>query len=230
MVGGEDDERLFKEPVFFQQFEQASDALIHPGHGLVVLSEFFAGLEGVRQKGWDDDVCRVVENLVYTGVRAALGQIAKEVGGEGIPGGVVAGAASMRIMSREIQKEGTVVVSSEELGAGLGHGDIVAAGKRFRDHFVEAIDGFRRDVVFADPGGAISHPAQAVGMIVGAGQNNGSAGAAAGGGGIGVGEQRAFLGQFIECWSSRDRVAVCAERLALVVGDDEQDVAFGSGV
>jgi len=250
VVGGEDEDRVWPLFGFLEECDEAAEALIDAGAGLVVLGEFGAGLGGVGEEGGDDDLGGVVEDLLHALEVALVGEVAEEVGLVLAGEGFVLTSAAVGIVGAEVEEEGFFGGVGEEGFAVVGHGDGVALGAG--EVLVEVEDRFGGDMVFADAGGAVAGlghlvgegkggdgfeglefvegvgvPVLAVVMVVEAGEDDGAAGGAGGGGGESFGEAHSLGGKGVEVGGLDDRVAVAAGDGAFVVGDEEDDIGRG---
>ena len=160
-------------------------------------------------------------------------------------------AAAVRVARAEVEEEGRVVGALHELAAALGHLDGVP-GIRAQDD-LERVGRLGRDVVLADPRGAIpalrEHRRQAahrvealevmeavrvtvlaVGVVVLAREDHRPARAAARGRREGAREEDALGRERVQIRGVSIRIAVAPGDRTLVVGDEENDVgALGGG-
>ncbi len=182
---------------------------------MIVVSDFGAGLGGVGEKGWDDDLGGVVEDFFDAGVGFFIGKVSEEVGLVGSVECFVDASAAVGIGRAEVEEEGLVGFFLEEVATIVGHLAGVACASL--EILVEVKNGFGGDVEFGNLGGAVSglghlwresegahrgeglELMEGVGMavlpvevIVEAGENDGARGRAGSSGGEGLGEADAL--------------------------------------
>nr|WP_256200054.1 hypothetical protein [Verrucomicrobium spinosum] len=249
MVRRNDDQRLVIQSRLFEELHQVADAEIHPGDALVVLGEFSAALDGVRQEVRNDHVFGIIKHFGDPRDAAAVGLVAKGIGSSF---DVQLGASTMWVGAGDVGDEGFVVLGCDEL-AGVLH-QFAGIAPLLRHHHVIGEDLSGGDVVLAkdacavagsfhdlrqgqgddigvagEVAGVVLVAILAVGMVVQTRHHHGAAGAATGRGGIGIGEDRAVCRKCVDVGRLDGLVPIAAQLRAHIVGDEEDDVLLGSG-
>jgi hypothetical protein len=108
VIGGEEDDGVFVLAGFFECGDECAEGFVGAGDGLVVLCEFAAALDGVREEGWDGEGGGIVEGFLGAGVGGAGGWVSEAVGFEGFGGGGFVAIAAVWIDGPEAEEEGCV--------------------------------------------------------------------------------------------------------------------------
>ena len=248
VVGGEDDERVVVLAGLLEGCDELAESLVGAGAGLIVVCEFAAGFDGVREKGRNRESGGIIGDLGGAGIGLADGRIAKAVGFEFFGCGFVIRIAAVGVIGPEAEEKRLFGFLPEEGFAGIDPcRGVVAVGRA--EVLADGVDGLGGDVEFADVGGAIAQQVQlggkrncgtageggefvivmgvaelTVGVIVKPCEDDRAARGTGCGGGVGMGETNAVSCQCVEMGRLDHGRAITTGDRALVVGDEEDDV------